>query len=581
MQALTAFLKTMGASRIVAMGAVTIALTGFFAFLIMRVTAPQMTTLFTDLSVEDSSAIMKDLERQAIPYEMRNDGAILLVPKERVTRLRMKLAESGLPKGGGVGYEIFDKSDALGATSFIQNINHLRALEGELARTIRALDRVQSARVHLVLPERPLFSRDKAEPSASIVLKVRGSLDPTQVRAIRHLVATAVNGLKPQRVSVVDETGRLLADGSADQTAGGVSADERKTAFEKRLRDQVESIVTSVVGPGRARVQLTADFDFNRITQTSDKFDPESRVVRSSQTREEILAAGDNKEGQVTVANELPGGQQQQQQPPGAAQPRDQNRKTEEIVNYEISRTTKTEVTEGGRLNRISVAVVVDGTYTKNDKGELAYEPRAKEEIDRITALVRTAIGFDQKRGDQVEVANLRLAESPSVPIAEPAGWQSFLQFTKDDAMRGIELLVMALLGLVVMFFGVRPLLRRVLGSDVPALPGIPILIGGVPVAGAAGAAAGAGGAGVVPGTGVNVSARGGGSITSTGGPNVSLVGGDAQVNISNRTSAMIDIAQVQGQVHAESVKKIGELAERNPNETVAIIRTWLHEHAA
>jgi flagellar M-ring protein FliF len=581
-QALTAFLKTMGASRIVAMGAVTIALAGFFAFLIMRVTAPQMTTLFTDLSVEDSSAIMKDLERQAIPYEMRNDGAILMVPKERVTRLRMKLAESGLPKGGGVGYEIFDKSDALGATSFIQNINHLRALEGELARTIRALDRVQSARVHLVLPERPLFSRDKAEPSASIVLKVRGSLDPAQVRAIRHLVATAVNGLKPQRVSVVDETGRLLADGSADQTAGGVSADERKAAFEKRLRDQVESIVTSVVGPGRARVQLTADFDFNRITQTSDKFDPESRVVRSSQTREEILAAGDNKEGQVTVANELPGGQQQQQQqPPGAAQPRDQNRKTEEIVNYEISRTTKTEVTEGGRLNRISVAVVVDGTYTKNDKGELAYEPRTKEEIDRITALVRTAIGFDQKRGDQVEVANLRLAESPLVPIAEPAGWLSFLQFTKDDAMRGIELLVMALLGLVVMFFGVRPLLRRVLGSDVPAIagsPGIPIMIGGVPVAGAA---AGAGGAGMVPGTGVNVSARGGGSITSTGGPNVSLVGGDAQVNISNRTSAMIDIAQVQGQVHAESVKKIGELAERNPNETVAIIRTWLHESAA
>ena len=128
----------------------------------------------------------------------------------------MKLAEGGLPKGGGVGYEIFDKSDALGATSFVQNINHLRALEGELSRTIRAIDRVQQARVHLVLPERPLFSREKAEPSASIVLKVRGTLEAQQVRAIRHLIASAVNGLKPQRVSVVDETGRLLADGSAD-----------------------------------------------------------------------------------------------------------------------------------------------------------------------------------------------------------------------------------------------------------------------------------------------------------------------------------------------------------------------------
>src|SRR6201981_2884253 len=183
------------ASRLTAMVAVTAALIGFFAFVIMRVTTPQMTTLFTDLSLEDSSAVIKDLERQAIPFEMRNDGAVIMVPKDRVTRLRMKLAEGGLPKGGGMGYEIFDKSDVLGATSFVQNINHLRALEGELARTIRALDRVQAARVHLVLAERPLFSRDKAEPSASIMLKVRGALEASQVRAIRHLVATAVNGL--------------------------------------------------------------------------------------------------------------------------------------------------------------------------------------------------------------------------------------------------------------------------------------------------------------------------------------------------------------------------------------------------
>src|SRR4051812_19923356 len=248
-----------------AMIAVTAALIGFFAFVIMRVTTPQMTTLFTDLSMEDSSSIIKDLDRQGIPFELRNEGSIIIVPKDKVTRLRMKLAEGGLPKGGGVGYEIFDKSDALGTTSFVQNINHLRALEGELARTIRGIDRVQAARVHLVLPERPLFSRDKADPSASIVLKMRGTLEPQQVRAIRHLVATAVTGLKPQRVSVVDETGRLLADGTADDGPGGVSADDRKVTFERRMREQVESIITSVVGPGRARVQLTADFDFNRI----------------------------------------------------------------------------------------------------------------------------------------------------------------------------------------------------------------------------------------------------------------------------------------------------------------------------
>ncbi len=570
------------------MGAVTFALVGFFAFLIMRVATPPMTALFSDLSVEDSAAIIKDLERQGIPYEMKNDGAIVLVPKDRVTRLRMKLAEGGLPKGGGVGYELFDKSDALGATSFVQNINRLRALEGELARTIRAIERVQAARVHLVLPERPLFARDKAEPSASIVLKVRGALEPQQVRAIRHLVASAVNGLKPQRVSVVDEAGRLLADGSAEEVGGlGVQAEERKLAFERRLREQVESIVTSVVGPGRARVQLTADFDFNRITQTSDRFDPEGRVVRSSQTREEITGS-DSRDGQVSVGNELPGAQTR---PGEAAQQRDQNRKTEEIVNYEISRTTKTEVIEAGRINRISVAVVVDGTYNKNDKGELIYEPRSKEDIDRIAALVRTAIGFDSKRGDQVEVANLRLAEMPPSPVSEPVSFfGSLLQFTKDDLMRAIEIGVIALLGFVVLMIGLRPVMRRILGPQPGAAiaaamgagallagPSGTVTVTGGALPGAAGVPAVTGGVGGVHVTGP----AGSGSITTAGGPNVSIVGSDASVAISNRTSAMIDIAQVQGQVHAQSVQKVGELADRNPNEAVSIIRSWLHESAA
>jgi flagellar M-ring protein FliF len=304
-----------------AMVAVTAALIGFFAFVIMRVTTPQMTTLFTDLSVEDSAGIVKDLERQAIPFELRNDGAVIMVPKDKVTRLRMKLAEGGLPKGGGVGYEIFDKSDALGTTSFVQNINHLRALEGELARTIRAIDRIQAARVHLVLPERPLFSRETPEPSASIVVRVRGTLEPQQIRAVRHVVASAVSGLKPQRVSIVDEAGQLLADGATGDADSSI-ADERRAGFEKRMRSQVEAIVSSVVGAGRARVQLSADFDYNKITQTSDRFDPEGRVLRSSQTREESSATAEGN-GQVTVNNELPGNQNRD----NAAPARDHARK--------------------------------------------------------------------------------------------------------------------------------------------------------------------------------------------------------------------------------------------------------------
>jgi flagellar M-ring protein FliF len=556
-QSFIEFIRSLGAPRIAAMGAVTIALVGFFGFLILRVTAPQMTTLFTDLTFEDSSAIIKDLERQGIPYDMRSDGAIILVPKELVPRLRMKLAEAGLPKGGGIGYEIFDKSDALGATSFVQNINHLRALEGELARSIRAIDRVQAARVHLVLPERPLFSREKAEPTASIVLKVRGMLDAAQVRSIRHLVASAVNGLKPERVSIVDEAGRLLADGAASDDAAGIGADERKTSFERRIRDQVEGIVTSVVGPGRARVQLTADFDLNRITQTSDRFDPEGRVVRSSQTREETSSTSDGKEGQVTVANELPGAQRGAEPPP--ATPRDQNRKSEEIVNYEISRTTKTEVIESGRINRISVAVLVDGIYSKNDKGEVVYQPREKEEIDRIAALVRSAIGFNEKRGDQVEVVNLRFAETPSTAMPEPLGWMSMFQFTKEDIMRGVELGVMFLLGVVVLLLVVRPLVRRMLSSEQPNAPGNAALLAAA-VAGAAAA---------------------GNPLSPDMQAAIAQVDTEDLKPVPSHTAKMIDIAQVQGQVHAQSVQKVGELADKNPNETVSIIRQWLHDSAA
>ncbi len=457
-----------------------------------------------------------------------------MVPKDKVTRLRMKLAEGGLPKGGGVGYEIFDKSDALGTTSFVQNINHLRALEGELARTIRAIDRVQAARVHLVLPERPLFSRETPEPSASIVVRVRGTLEPQQIRAIRHLVASAVNGLKPQRVSIVDESGQLLADGANGENDNAIG-DERRASLEKRMRSEIEAIVSSVVGAGRARVQLTADFDFNKITQTSDRFDPEGRVLRSSQTREESNVTAENN-GQVTVNNELPGNQA-----PGNAQTaRDQSKKTEETNNYEISRTTKTEVTEAGRVSRISVAVLVDGSYIRNEKGELVYQERGKEQLDRIATLVRSAIGFDQKRGDQVEVVNLKFAEAPAVtPIAEPSGLLGMLQFTKDDVMYIIELGVMMLLSLVVLFMVIRPLVKRILASEAVPSPAsdntVPALID---------AAA------------------------------------DGQNQASGSALSLIDVAQVQGQVHAQSVHRVGELAERNPNETAAIVRQWLSEPA-
>jgi flagellar M-ring protein FliF len=284
-------------------------------------------------------------------------------------------------------------------------------------------------------------------------------------------------------------------------------------------------------------VQLAADFDYNRITQTSDRFDPDSKVVRSSQSREESNGS-DGKEAQVTVNNELPGAQQQQPTPSS----KDTSKKTEEIVNYEISRTTKTEVIEAGRVNRISVAVLVDGVYSKNEKGENVYQPRAKDDLDRIATLVRSAIGFDGKRGDQVEVINLRFADAPlELPMAEPTTWLGKLQFTKDDIMYVIELGVMAFLGLIVLFMVIRPLVRRVLSPE--------SLVAAAIAAPAAAIAA--------PATGTAVAVPG------------------------SAIPSMIDVAQVQGQVHAQSVHRVGELADKNPNETVSIIRQWLSEPEA
>ncbi|HEX2215835.1 MAG TPA: flagellar M-ring protein FliF C-terminal domain-containing protein, partial [Xanthobacteraceae bacterium] len=224
---------------------------------------------------------------------------------------------------------------------------------------------------------------------------------------------------------------------------------------------------------------------------------------------------------------------------------RDQARKTEEIVNYEISRMTKTEVIEGGRVRRISAAVLVDGTYTKNDKGESVYQPRSNEELDRIAALVRTAIGFEQTRGDQVEVVNLRFAEAPVSVINENSGWQSLLQFTKADIMRGLELTIMALLAGLVLLFVMRPLVRRIITPDQYALSPPD----SVPAA-------------------------------SPGGPTSAPTANESGAPPPSPTAKMIDIAQVKGQVHAQAVQKVGELADRHPHETVAIIRHWLHEAA-
>ncbi|MCJ2011387.1 flagellar basal-body MS-ring/collar protein FliF [Methylobacterium sp. J-076] len=537
----------LGPARLAAMAAVTLTLIGFFAFLILRVSRPDMGVLFSDLSMQDSAAVIRDLDARGIRYETKGDtGQTILAPRADLPRLRMDLAGKGLPAQGGVGYEIFDKGDAFSSTNFVQNVNHLRALEGELARSIRAIGRVQAARVHLVLPERRLFERDRETPSAAIVLKLMGDLDPGQVRAIRHLAASAVEGLRPDRVSIVDERGRLLADGArgADQE-GAAALEDRQVGLEKRLRAQIEDVVAGIVGPGRARVQVNAELDLNRIESRSETFDPESRVVRSSQTRTESSLTGSPEGGPTSVGNELPGANGGEK----AAAQKDATNKNEETTNYEISRVTKTEVAEGGRLKRLSVAVVVDGVYATGADGKQTYAPRQPAEIERITALVRSAVGFDKARGDQIEVVNLRFAEGPagSAQFDEPGLVQSLLSPSKEDVMRLGELGVLALLTLIVLMTVVRPLVKQVLA---------PIADGtGATVVGVEGLPAGAT---------ITLAGPGGGTMTV--------------VDRDSPAARLMEFAKINGQVQAETVQRVVDMVRASPAETVEVLRSWIHE---
>ncbi|MEE7457300.1 flagellar M-ring protein FliF [Methylorubrum populi] len=529
----------LGPARLAAMAAVTLTLVGFFAFVILRVSRPDMGVLFSDLSLQDSSAVIRELDARGIVYETKGElGQTLLAPRSDLAKLRMDLAGKGLPSQGGVGYEIFDKGDAFSSTSFVQNVNHLRAMEGELARSIRAIGRVQAARVHLVMPERRLFERDREAPSAAIVVKLMGDLDASQVRAIRHLAASAVEGLKPERVSIVDERGRLLADGARGAQADGAGAlEERQAGIERRLRSQIEEIVAGIVGQGRARVQVAAELDLNRIESRSESFDPESRVARSTQTRTENSLTG-GAEGQVSVGNELPGANQN----PAPPAQKDSTQKNEETTNYEISRVTKVETLEGGRLKRLSVAVLVDGVYAPGADGKPAYQPRSDAEIARIAALVRTAVGYDKARGDQVEVVNLRFAEAPAAPdFVEPGLVQSLLSPTKDEVMRLVELAVLSLLTLIVLMAVVRPLLRRVLEAETPVAS----------LAGPAGALALAGAGGEMP----------------------------AEMAIrDNSTNRFLESAKLTGQIQAETVERVVDMVRASPNETVEVLRNWIHD---
>jgi flagellar M-ring protein FliF len=538
------FLKGNGPARFGVMAGVAAVLTAFFLYVAGVISEPPKTILYSGLDPRDAAQVTAKLDAMNVQYDAKGDGGTILVPADEVTKLRMELASENLP-AAGVGYEIFDKSDSFGTTAFVQNINRLRALEGELARSIQTIDGIDTARVHLVIPERQIFSREDQSPSASVVLRTQGTLDRGQVAAIQHLVAAAVAGLQPARVAIVDDHGTLLAGGDEKSGAEAQAADQEQntTSLEDRLRQRIESIVASVVGPGHVRVQVAADMNYDHSSTTSETYDPDSKVIRSTQTVEQNASdTNGNSTGAVSVANSLPNGQQNST----TDTTKSSSGRTEETTNYEISKTVKTSTVDQGTVKRLSVAVVVDGTTTTDAAGKDTYKPRTPQEMSQIDSLVKSAIGYDKTRGDDVKVVNMEFAHL-DVADATPAP-KPLLGLDSAYWFKIIEAAILSLTALLIGLFVVRPLIARMFG---PQQAGAASTLLAQPIAG-------------------QLPAPADGQATA----------GGMQAALPPPQETMIDLQRIEGQVRDSSIKKVGEVVGSHPEEALAIIRTWLHEPA-
>ena len=533
-----AALQRFGLGRLAAFAGIGIGIAAALGALFMNMGRPNA-LLYSNLDLKEAGEITQALDQANIRYEAKGDGSTLMVARDEVASTRLLLSGKGLPTAGSVGYEIFDQTSVVGQTDFVQQLNRQRALEGELARTIQSLDGVTSARVHLVLPKRELFEDEIQQASASVSIAV-GAREPSpdQVRAIQNLVAGAVPNMKPDRVTVVDQHAKTLSGGSEGDA---MAADGRKSAVEARVAKTVKTLVEGVVGPGKARVNVTADLDLSQVTIQQETFDPDGQVVRSETTSEESANENQpNQTGAVTAAANIPGA------PPNAeGNVNSASGRTGTTTNYDISKTVRTEVKEPGQVKRLSVAVAVDGVTAPAgaDGKPGAYTARPAAEMQRIEQLVRTAVGFDAQRGDQVTVINVQFPRADTgggVVAANP-----LMGFDKNDIMQIVQWVILLIVALLTIFFVVRPLFN-----------------------GSAG-----------PRTGVTrlVTTADGQQMMlpmdpSSGDP-LALPGPD-QSEMEQR----IAIAKIEGQVKASSIKRVAEFVESHPEESVALLRTWLHQ---
>ncbi len=439
------------------------------ALAVVFINQPDYKVLYTNLSTEDAGQITARLQEKKIPYQLSPTGDMISVPSEKVSELRLELAASGLPKGGGVGFEIFDTKN-LGVTEFVQQLNYQRALQGELTRTINSLDEIQQSRVHLVIPKKSLFSEDQKKPTASVIVKFKSgrNLNEQQIQGIAHLVSSSIEGMSPRDVMIVDSSGKVLSK----VTEGGEMAQlsnsqiEYKKNVEKELTNRITSMLEKVVGEGKAVVRISTDLDFRVMEKTEEKYASEEPAIRSVQRSQEKSGSISGGAGESSVATTA-----RQATPP---RPTGSNReKSDETINYEISRTVNKTVMPVGDVKKLSIAVLIDGNYVKNDKGVEEYQPRPEKELTALEDLVKKSAGFDVKRGDQVVVSNVPFKKVDlGAEVSEKSWTDTLMTF-----LPLVRYLVMLVAIALVALFVVKPLVRmlaergREMGVSVREVP--------------------------------------------------------------------------------------------------------------
>lgn len=527
MTSLLAGLRALGPLRLGALAGVALLCLALLGFLVFRGGEGPIALLYADLDLREAGQIADQLEKAHIPRRIAADGTRILVPADQVSRARLLLAKEGLPSGGSIGYEIFDRSDGLTANSFQQGITQSRAMEGELARTIRSIQGVRAARVHLVLPRREPFARDRQEAQASVVLTMAGAarLDREGVQSILNLIAAAVPGLRPQNIAMVDSRGNLLARAGqpTGPAAAAQSGEEMKRATELRLSRAVEEMLERSVGVGRVRAEAAVELDFDQIRETQERFDPDGQVVRSQQSTTDNSRNTEAAQT-VSVQNNLPNADA------GAQPAGSQEQKQEETTNYEISKTVRTLVRDQPQIRRVTVAVMVDGVGARGADGKVTWAERPKEELDRIATLVRSAIGYNEARGDRVDVVTMRFNLPDEAPDQAIAG--SSLGLEKADLFRLVEITFPALAVLAALLFVVRPMALRLALAPKPAA--------------VADASAGAD----------------------------ALPASDALAQIGE--DGLVQVANIDGAVRVSSIRRVSDLVEKRPEDSLAMLRNWL-----